>query len=384
MKIGIFGGTFNPPHIGHIQSSRAAAEQLGLDLLVVVPSGIPPHKPLPDGTPPAKMRLDMAKAAFGELQNTVVSEIEINSPNPAYTVDTTAAIARSYPDSKLYMLVGSDMYLTLNEWKDSDKLLRHITPAVFSRSPDGMDSIARYSHKLRSRYGTETETIRSESIDISSSELRQMLPERKGLRYITDTIYSYIIQNRLYCAKPDWDWLRGRAYSMLNPERVPHVAGCEEEALRLAKRWSLDLDDARESAILHDITKRLSPAENVRILEDHGIPAGKLEFAEEKLLHAQTAAALAKSLFGVSDEVAGAIRWHTTGRAGMSALEKIIYLADYIEPERDFSDVGALRLAAYEDLDRALKMGLEMSVKDMEARGITPNRTTFDALKDLG
>ena len=383
MKIGIFGGTFNPPHIGHIQSANTAAEQLGLDRLIIVPAGIPPHKTLPYGTPPAALRLEMTLAAFEEIRNAFVTDIEVNDPNPGYTVNTIEAISRDYPDSQFFLLVGTDMYLTLDTWKDSEKLFRYITPAVFSRSEDDMGSIAEYSPGLQNRYGAITQIITSNIVEISSSELRQMLPERKGLGYITDTTYSYIIQNRLYGAKPDWDWLREKAHSMLDQKRIPHVSGCESEALLLAKRWCVDLDDAREAAILHDITKRLKPEENINLLENHGIPVGKLEFAEEKLLHAQTGAVLAKSVFGVSDEVAGAIRWHTTGRAGMSALEKIIYLADYIEPERDFPGVNDLRAAAYEDIDKALKMGLEMSVQDMQARGITPNRTTFDALRSL-
>ena len=383
LKIGVFGGTFNPPHIGHIKSSKAAAEQLGLDRLVIVPAGIPPHKLLPDGTPPAGIRFDMTRSAFIEVENAIVSDIEINDPETSYTVNTISKIAKDYQNPEIYLLVGADMYLTLDTWKDCGILLGSITPAVFCRSSEDIEKVSRFSQKLHKLYGTETEIIESDIVDISSSELRKMLPERKGKRYITYTTYEYIIRSRLYGSKPDWDWLRERAYSMLNPKRIPHVAGCEEEALRLAERWGVDLDDAREAAILHDITKKLSPEENLRLLEEHGIRAVKLAFAEEKLLHAQTGAALAKSMFGVSDKVAGAIRWHTTGRAGMSALEKVIYLADYIEPERDFSGVEALRTAAYEDIDIALKMGLEMSIKDITARGITPNRTTFDALNAL-
>jgi len=139
--------------------------------------------------------------------------------------------------------------------------------------------------------------------------------------------------------------------------------------VRLAERWSVDADDAREAAILHDITKKLTVEEHIRIFEERGLSPGSLENAGEKLLHSKSGALLAKSLFGVSDEVAGAIRWHTTGRAGMSALEKVIYLADYIEPSRDFPGVDDLRAAAYADLDRALVMGLKMSVQDMQERG---------------
>jgi nicotinate-nucleotide adenylyltransferase len=170
---------------------------------------------------------------------------------------------------------------------------------------------------------------------------------------------------------------------MLSPKRIPHVDGCEEEVLRLAARWSVDIDDARESAILHDITKKLELEENLEILTSCGVDVGNVEFAERKLLHSKSGAALARYEFGVSDAVAEAIMWHTTGKAGMSDLEKVIYLADYIEPMRDFEGVGRLRALAYEDLNAAMRMGLKISIDDLISRGITPNRVTIDALSDL-
>ena len=383
MRIGIYGGTFSPPHIGHIRSANAAAGELRLDLLIIVPAGIPLHKTLPVGTPPADIRYLMACLAFAGTQNVIVSDVEAGNPEPTYSIDTVLSIAREYPGADLFLMVGTDMYITLDSWKDSDILIEAVTPAVFSRGPADLKKIVSYSRSLMERYNIKTEIIQNDVVEISSSQLREMLPRRKGVRYINDTTYSYIIKERLYGAKPDWDWLRAKAYSMLSPERIPHVAGCEEESLRLAERWGVDPDDAREAAILHDITKKLSFDENIKVLEEHGVCVGTLEHAGEKLLHSKTGAMLARSVFGVSDGVADAIMWHTTGRAGMSALEKVIYLADYIEPERDFAGVGALRELAYSDIDDAMKMGLSMSIADMKERGIMPNRTTFDALSDL-
>jgi len=139
----------------------------------------------------------------------------------------------------------------------------------------------------------------------------------------------------------------------------------------------------REAAILHDITKKFGLDAHVRILEDHGVPVGKLKFAEEKLLHAKSGAALAKAVFGVSDAVAESIKWHTTGRAGMSTLEKVLYLADYIEATRDFPGVDDLRRLSNEDINKAMIMGLELTVSDVQARGIAPDKATLDALSDL-
>ncbi|MCL2401933.1 MAG: nicotinate (nicotinamide) nucleotide adenylyltransferase [Oscillospiraceae bacterium] len=382
MRVGIFGGTFNPPHIGHVDSAKAAVRQLGLDTLIVVPSGIPPHKSLPNDTPPADMRIHMTRTAFAELESAIVSDIEAMKPGVSYTVDTIEAIHEAYPNAELFLLIGTDMYLTLDAWQDSDTLLKTAIPAVFSRGPDDLTDITAYARSIQKRFNVHTETVTNNVIEISSSQLRDLLPKREGFKYINDTNYAYIIKNRLYGAKPDWHWLRSRAYSMLKQSRIPHVAGCEAEALRLAARWNVDADDAREAAILHDITKQLKPEAHVMLLEKYGVPSGTAK-GEEKLLHAKSGAALAYAEFGVSDTVADAILWHTTGRANMSALEKVIYLADYIEPTRDFDGVDTLRSLAYEDLDKAMEMGLELSIQDMESRGITPNQTTFDALNDL-
>jgi len=383
LKIGVFGGTFNPPHTGHLKSAMTAVDQLGLDKLIVVPAGIPPHKPLPPGTPSADMRFHMVSVAFSDQAGTIVSDIESKNSGISYTVDTVKLLKHDYPGAMIFLLVGTDMFLTLDMWKDCKTLLETVTPAVFSRNIEDTFRISGYSSGLWKQYGVHTETIKNYVVDISSSQLREMLPKREGKRYIDDTTYSYIISNRLYDAKPDWDWLRGRAYSMLDPARIPHVAGCEKEAVRLAQRWGVDPDDAREAAILHDITKKLAPEENFSILKECGFPVVKLENAGEKLLHSKTGAALAKTLFGVSNEVAGAIMWHTTGKAGMSPLEKVIYVADYIEPTRDMEGVEAMRAAAYEDLNEALRMGLDASIRDLISRGIAPDRTTSDALDDL-
>ena len=382
MKVGIFGGTFNPPHIGHVLSAMSAANQLNLDLMLIVPAGVPPHKPLPAGTPSADIRLFMTMTAFWNVDRTTVLNIEVKNPWPSYTVDTVTAIKEIYPNAELYLLVGTDMFLTLETWKDYKKLLGMVKPAVFFRDSDDRKRIKIHSAALKERYGVASKIVINTTVQISSSEIREMLTKREGVRYIADTNYSYIIKNKLYGAKPNWDWLRERAYSMLNPERIPHVAGCEEESLRLAERWGVPPDDAREAAILHDITKRLGSHENRRILEDRGIPVGDLGKFGEKLLHPKTGAALAKDIFGVSDEVADAIRWHTTGRAGMTILEKVMYIADYIEFTRDIPGLEELRRLAYENLDGAVKRGLEMTIEDVASRGITPDHTTIDALSE--
>ncbi|MCL2079368.1 MAG: bis(5'-nucleosyl)-tetraphosphatase (symmetrical) YqeK [Oscillospiraceae bacterium] len=359
MKIGIFGGAFNPPHIGHTAAAARAIGEKSLDLVIVIPTGTSPHKNMPLFTPSPDIRLQMTKNAFCDIENTIVSDMEIYSAENNYTIDTVTQIQKEYPDAKLYLLVGNDMYDSLDTWKQSDKLLSAAEPVL----------------------------LRRDIVDISSTTLRGLLPEREGDQYICGANYKLIIQHRLYNAKPNWKWLRDEAYSMLDPGRILHVKETEKAAAELAKRWNASVDDAREAAILHDITKRLDFNENLCIIAEHRIITNSYtnsyNINEAKILHPLTAALLAKSMFGVSDEVAEAIKLHTTGSPGMTLLDKIIYVADYIELTRDYENVEQMRRLAYEDINKAMIMGLNMVISDLADKGITPNKSTYEALEDL-
>jgi nicotinate-nucleotide adenylyltransferase len=155
--------------------------------------------------------------------------------------------------------------------------------------------------------------------------------------------------------------------------------GTEQEAIRLAQRYGADVEKARRAALLHDCTKKLEMEEQLALCETYGMELDELEQVALKLLHSKTGAAIAKDVFGVDDEIYSAIYYHTTGRAGMTLLEKIIYLADYIEPTRDFPDVDVLRKACYEDLDKGLLLGLEMSIEEMQRMGNPVHHATVEA-----
>ena len=128
-----------------------------------------------------------------------------------------------------------------------------------------------------------------------------------------------------------------------------------------------------------DCTKKLSIDEQLALCEQYGLRLDEMQRWALKLQHAITGAEVARDVFGVSDAVYEAIRWHTTGKADMTVLEKVIYLADYIEPTRDFPGVEELRRAVYEDLDRGLLLGLQMSVQEMESWGNPVHEDTLRA-----
>ncbi len=369
MRIAIFGGSFNPPHLGHLNSARFAAEQLNADLFLVIPDHQPPHKQLEAGSPSPAERLELCRLNFTDIPNVEISDLEIRRGGKSYTADTIKELLHRYPDAEFYLLVGTDMLLDLGRWYRAEFIMRYAVIAPFQRDEDELPFIEAKAEELRKRFGARVEIIRSAPLAAASTDIRSMLRCREGTDLLRDEVYSYIIKKRLYGAKVNYPWLRGKAYSMLKPSRIEHVRGCELEAVSLAKRWNADQEDAAEAAILHDCTKKAKLEEQLALCERYGILPDELEQISEKLLHAKTAAALAREEFGVSPEVENAIRWHTTGKAHMTLLEKIIYLADYIEPSRDFNGVDTLRQLAYEDLDRAMLLGLDMSIEENNRYG---------------
>ena len=202
-------------------------------------------------------------------------------------------------------------------------------------------------------------------------------------------MFSLIVQNGLYGVKADlkhltFPQLRAVAVSHLKYKRVPHVLATEQEAIRLAERYGEDVTKARVAALLHDTTKKLDMEEQMALCRKYDIRLDELEQKALKLLHAKTGAAIARDVYGVDDDIYTAIFWHTTGHARMTRLEKIIYLADYIEATRDFPGVEELRRVCYEEgLDAGMVLGLSMTVEEMKARGNPVHSATLAALADL-
>ncbi len=368
MKIGIYGGTFNPPHRGHVLAAASAIKELKLDRLIVMPAGTPPHKEVPAGNPDGEERLALARMAFSSVDGAIVSDYEVASAGTDYTIDTLNWLQGRWPGEELILITGGDMFRTLPQWKNGPEILRRFSVAVLAREFKEDEELSALAEHYRSDYDATVYFPKTEVFPVSSTEVREKLPLRQGRELISEEVYAEIIRKRLYGAKPDFAWLREKAYAMLKPSRIPHVRGCEQEAVRLARFWGEDPEEAAEAGILHDVTKRLDLSGQLLLCRKYDIVIDTLEARSDKLLHSKTGAAVAKHEFGASDAVVTAIMWHTTGRPGMSRLEKILYLADYMEPTRSFEGVDELRRLSYLDLDRAMELGLSMSIGDLKAR----------------
>ena len=379
MRIAIYGGSFNPPHLGHMEAARTVAAELAPDKLLIIPDNIPPHKEVEPGCPTAEERLELCRLAFRDVPGAEVSDMEIRRQGKSYTAHTVQGLRKQYPEDELCLVVGSDMFLSFEEWYEFRYLLGECTLAVISREEDDLDALRAHRDHLAEAYSANVRLLSHAPLPMNSSEIRVWLRLRLGSDLLDGAVYAEIIKHRWYEAMPELCWLREAVKPYLTPKRVAHVAGCESEAVKLAMHYGEDAESAAEAGILHDITKKLTREEQLILCDKYGIICDKDQLANEKLLHAITGAALARAEFGVSDAVYSAIRWHTTGKPDMTLLEKIIYMADYIEPTRDFPGVEKLRALAYKDLDAAMALGLEMSLEDIRTHGVQPHRDTADA-----
>ena len=379
MKIAVYGGSFNPPHLGHVEAAHTVAAALCPDRFLIMPDNIPPHKELDGDSPLPEQRLTLCRLAFSSIPGAEISDLEISREGKSYTADTVERLKELYPEDELYLVMGTDMLLSFERWYRFRYLLDSCTLAVLARAEGDSEGIRRHAEHLQREYGARVVLLPHEPLEMSSSDIRERLQMRLGSELLDDAVYSEIIRRRYYGAQPELSWLREKAYALLTPKRIAHVAGCESEAVKLAMRYGEDAETAAEAGILHDITKKLNFEEQLNLCGKYGIINDNLELKSPKLLHAKTGAALARDRFGVSDAVYEAIRWHTTGKPDMTLLEKILYLADYIEPTRDFPGVEKLRELCYEDIDAAMALGLSMSLEEIRSHGGKPYKDTEEA-----
>ncbi len=381
MKIGIYGGTFDPPHLGHMEAARAAVVALGLNKLIFIPAKQPPHKKLSAQSAAPEQRLEMTSLMADGLclpGITAVSDLELNRPGKSYTVDTLRVLKEQFPQDELWLLVGTDMFLSLQSWYQAEEIMKLAGVAAFARNEtDSSEMLNAQSEYLNETYGAKVRIVTLPEIrEISSTQVRA----DKSADGLWPSVWGYILREGLYGVERPLDRLgdadlRAVSYSMIRAKRIPHVQGCEEEAVRLARRWGANEDYARRAAILHDCTKYLNLEEQLALCERYAIQLDEMERGAVKLLHSKTGAALAEHVFGQPKEVCQAICWHTTGKADMTLLEKILYIADYMEPTRNFDGVERLRELAYVDLNAAVLLGTEMTVEEMRgyASPVHPN-----------
>lgn len=349
MTIGIFGGTFDPVHIGHVQLAEGVLESV--DRLIVMVAAEPPHKRAPHSVSDAD-RLQMAQLAFAELPHTSVSDMELLREGKSYSADTLEALHRANPNDRLAFVMGGDMLLYFRKWRRFEDILKLARLLVIPR-PETDVGLAEAAESLRRDFGADVRILPVEADAVSSTEVRRRISEGRPISALVPAeVEDYIYANGLYL--PD-DVRRAfeRLRASVSPKRFEHTLGVVRLAAELSERYGADPSKARLAALLHDCGKLSERREEAyRAL---GIEPDEYERAMPKIFHATAGRVIAEKLYGVTDrEVLDAIAAHTVGRLNMSVLDKVIFVADAAEAGRRYEYADEVRRALERDLDDAV------------------------------
>ena len=381
MRLGILGGTFNPIHEGHLSLANLALSTYGLDRILLLVNANPPHKNVPDLIE-GEDRLEMVRAAAAPYGGLEPCDLEVRLGGINYTVESVNRLQGIYPDAELYLIIGEDMLESFHIWREPERLAKMVH-LIAVRRPGSSGDMELAALRLRESIGARIEIASFSGPDISSTRIRQRIRDALAVEDDVPFAVERIIYEKGYYFPCEIRAMQEKLAAMQNKNRYLHTMGTVLTAVELAGRYGADGERARLAALLHDCAKVagrliLEQAEEAGLILDASAAGMK------GLLHAKVGAIYAKKLFGVDDaQVLNAIEYHSTGRAGMGLLEKIVYLADMIEPGREFPDVEALRRLAKADLDLAVIEAMRVSVQNVRERGKTLHPDTLEALDAL-
>ena len=376
-RIAMFGGTFNPIHNAHINLALAFIKKLKLDKLLLIPTGVPPHKTDLDIIY-GEHRLNMCRLAVQDYKKIEVSDIEVKRGGKSYTADTLRQLKEIYPDSEFFVIMGADMYMTLDTWHEPDTIFSLATVCTVPRNNDELEQLNAKESEYSKR-GCKTIILDLKKSDISATKIRKtVFNDGVITKYVDPKVEKYIYANYLYMNKAVINYERFDKVlkARMGEKRYIHSVNVATEAKRLAKKYGADVEKARLAGILHDIAKETPADEQLKIIQRAYIKLNDVESQSPKLWHAIAGAAFVRYFMGIEDEdVFNAIRYHTSGRANMSLLEKCIFIADFTGAERDYDGVDEMRALANQSLEDAMTYGLSFSISDLAKRrlAIDPN-----------
>lgn len=377
-RIGLMGGTFNPIHNAHLKLAEAAMAEYQLEQVLFMTSGNPPHKreaAVLDKT----IRHRMVVLATAPYSGFTPCDYEVRQAAYSFTVHTLQYLKQALPDAELYFIIGADSLHQFKDWHMPQEIAKLCTLLVFPRS--GFD-LQRDMEAVRAQFGAAVRELRGVLLDCSSTKLREWIAAGRDIApYVPAAVGAFIKKYGLYQRREGS--IEERLARMLSPKRFRHSLGVRDTAAALARRFGADETQARLAGLLHDCAKELPPAEQVAMCRELGVELDAWELQRpDALAHAKLGAELAKCLFDVADEaVCSAIRWHTLGRAGMADLEKILFAADMIEPNRSYPEAEALRKAVYADLDKGVYACVDATITWNEQKGAAVHPNAY-ALRD--
>jgi len=373
MRIGIFGGTFNPPHVAHVSIAKRAIEQLDLDKLLVFPCGQPPHKFC---SVPKNVRAELSRLAFSDLNKAELDEFELNKVGKSFTVETVAYVKDKYPLAELFLIVGGDSLRDLDKWREPRSLCADCTLVVAARPGSDLMSSA---ERARQNYSAKIKFLNVDEDDVSSTEIRlkrQFCFDFE--RYVPEKVAEYINQKNLY---GDFRHLTQRLPQYLTGKRLSHTFYVTKKGLEIACDCSSN--DVFVACALHDVAKYFSRER----WSEYGFE--NADDAPEPVVHAFLGALVAKKDFGIENKaILDAIAYHTTARPNMTELDMVVYCADKLEETRPYPTVHLLKPTLEETFvatlreayDACLKKGREVHPLTQLAINFYQNKITEEKL----
>jgi len=335
-KVGILGGTFNPVHNEHVAVAISATNELNLDELIVMPTYISPHKKTAPA--PCEDRLNMLKIAFKDCPKVSVSDYEIKKEGKSFTYLTVEHF-KEQTNADIYFICGGDMLTDFKTWRYPERILAAATLAVFDRDEFFTD----YENEKRyfkEHFNKSFVKLSYQGKDASSSKIR--VYSEFGLStddLIPNGVAKYAKEHGLYSGDLYTEFIKKH----LPKKRIKHTADVVICALKKARELNLDESKVKIAATLHDCAKYLDHTKVKGFTLPNDVPA--------PVIHSFLGAFVAEKVLGVTDlEILDAIRYHTSGKANMSTLSKLIFVADMVEEGRDYEGVDKLR-ELYEKAD---------------------------------
>lgn len=327
----------------------------------------------------------MVELAIENEQGMSVSREEIDRGGVIYTVDTLANLHAKMPDCELIYLIGADTLRALGTWRQIDKVIERCRFLVMMRegeTPEDVVSLA----GLWTERGADIAFLNARKMDVSSTLIRERVRAGQSLTgLVPQAVEDYIHEHNLYLEADGAEWMKRekmiyKLKKALDEQRYMHTLGVEATAREMARRFGEDEEKAALAGLLHDCAKCLPLSQMVKAAKGEKLDSMMKE--SKALMHSVAGMHLAEAVYGVTDpQVLSAIRWHTTGHANMTKLEKIIYLADMIEPNRKpYPGLDELRKLCMTDLDEAMHTALRMTLEHVREQEKPLHPDTLAAL----
>lgn len=360
----IFGGAFDPPHLEHVNMVRHAVEQLCIDKVVLVPTFTPPHKSA--GFLDFATRCKLLKIAFDGL-NFVIDDIENERGKDNYSALTLPVLKEKYGD--IVYLIGGDSLEYFDTWYHPEKILETCPVAVCGR--EGFDDVKTRAAALQQKFGGEFILIDYTGKDVSSSVVRAKLLMGDKCDEIDEKVQSAIDELGLFKEYSD---MATRLKSYQSAELFAHSKAVVLTAMELNSRHNLKQDFTKTflACFLHDNAKQRPSVDGLNVPKDAiGTP----------VLHQFLGAEKARRDFGIQDEdVLEAIRYHTTAKANMTMLEKLVYTADSLSFDRTYEPIPKIREIAMRDFDEGFRAVLRYTYDKVMKSGKPMHPMTQEAV----